>query len=179
MWESVRANDKNAVYCHIICSEADVNSIHGQASYSTKLPLSKVMQLEVKEIHDCKFDCFAGDSLGKRASYSKSSEEGEDRVIEECSDGCSLLHLACLAADIGMVELLLQYGANLDAMDSRGRTPLHHCIISRRYAIAKLLLTRGADPQAVDREGNTPLRYVSESDLADKEIIALLADMKR
>lgn len=179
MWESVRANDKNAVYSHIICSEADVNSIHGQASYSTKLPLSKVMQLEVNEIHERKFDCFAGDSLGKCPSYSKSSEKTEDQVIEECSDGCSLLHLACLTADIGMVELLLQYGANLDALDSRGRTPLHHCIISRRYAIAKLLLTRGADPQVADRGGNTPLHYASETDLADKEIVAFLADIRR
>jgi Arf-GAP/coiled-coil/ANK repeat/PH domain-containing protein len=57
-------------------------------------------------------------------------------------DGCTLLHLACETADIGMLELLLQYGANVNATDSRGQTPLDRCILKGRNTFAKLLLTR-------------------------------------
>ncbi|KAJ6875897.1 ADP-ribosylation factor GTPase-activating protein AGD1 isoform X2 [Populus alba x Populus x berolinensis] len=117
MWESIHANDKKAVYRHIVCSGVDVNAIHGQASFS--------------------------DSLNKlSASYLTSLNRSEDQLIKEISDGCPLLHLACLTADNGLVELLLQYGANINASDSKGHTALHYCIISKRYPIAKLLLRR-------------------------------------
>ncbi|KAK1567439.1 hypothetical protein Q3G72_012282 [Acer saccharum] len=165
VWESVHGNDKKAVYRHIVCSEANVNAINGQASYNTALPLAKLMQLEEQESHDRELNCFADDSLDKPSSCSNSLNKREDELIEESSDGCSLLHLACLTADIGMVELLLQYGGNINATDSLGRTPLHHCIMSGRSAIAKLLVARGADPQAVDSNGNTALELISRSGL--------------
>lgn len=56
--------------------------------------------------------------------------------------GSTLLHVACETADIGMVELLLQYGANINATDLRGQTPLHRCILKGRSTIARLLLSR-------------------------------------
>ncbi|KAF2312800.1 hypothetical protein GH714_040498 [Hevea brasiliensis] len=150
VWESVHANDKKAVYHQIVCSGVDVNAIHGQASFS--------------------------DSLDKPlASYVKPLNKTEDQVIKDFTDGCSLLHLACLNADMGMVELLLQYGANINASNSKGQTPLHQCIINRRPAIAKLLLMRGADPQAVDRVGNTAFQLLSQSALDDSELVVLLA----
>ncbi|CAK7336820.1 unnamed protein product [Dovyalis caffra] len=149
MWESIHSNDKKGVYRHIVCSGADVNAIHGQASFS--------------------------DSLNKlSASYLKSLNRSEDQLIKEISDGCPLLHLACLTADNGMVELLLQYGANINASDSKGHTALHYCIISKRYPIAKLLVMRGADPQAVNEKGNTALQLASGSSIDDSELILLL-----
>ncbi|WCJ19900.1 Arf-GAP with GTPase ANK repeat and PH domain-containing protein 2 [Euphorbia peplus] len=149
VWESVQANDKKAVYRHIICSGADVNAITGQASY--------------------------GESLDKpTSSHVKPFNKNENQRINDFSDSCSLLHLACLSADIGMVELLLQYGANINAINSKGQTPLHQCIINRRPAIAKLLLMRGADAHAVDGAGNNALQLLSQSALEDNELIVLL-----
>lgn len=37
VWGCVRANDKKAVYHHIVSSEADVNAIHGQALLGTSI----------------------------------------------------------------------------------------------------------------------------------------------
>lgn len=87
------------------------------------------------------FDCFAVDSLDPSRS-SNSLNKSEDQIEKEHPDSCSLLHLACLTTDICMVELLLQYGANINASDSRGRMPLHICVLGRNFAIAKLLLSR-------------------------------------
>ncbi|XP_044493333.1 ADP-ribosylation factor GTPase-activating protein AGD1-like isoform X2 [Mangifera indica] len=165
VWESVRDNDKKAVYRHIVCSEVNVNAIHGQVPCNV-LSLAKAMQLEDQESRHKKIDSFPKESFDDPLCYLNSSTIHEDKLIEESSDGCSLLHLACLTADIGMVELLLQYGANVNAPDSSGKTPLHHSVISGRTSIAKLLLARGADPQAVDRDGSTPLQLASTTSQA-------------
>uniref|UniRef100_M1B5E4 ADP-ribosylation factor GTPase-activating protein AGD3 n=3 Tax=Solanum TaxID=4107 RepID=M1B5E4_SOLTU len=145
LWEGVRKNDKKTVYRLIVVYQADVNAVHGQASLGS--------------------DC--ANSLNPRSGSADLSSDG-------FFDGCSLLHLACQTADIGMVELLLQHGANINACDLRGQIPLHHSFLRGRTEIAKLLLSRGADPQAVDKEGKTPFHLVQESALDDVEIIALL-----
>ncbi|OIT36440.1 PREDICTED: ADP-ribosylation factor GTPase-activating protein AGD3-like isoform X1 [Nicotiana attenuata] len=143
--EGVRKNDKKTVYRLIVVYQADVNSVYTQAS------------------------------VGSDCSSSLNPQSGsEDHSSDEFLDGCSLLHLACQTADIGMVELLLQHGANINACDSRGQIPLHHSFLRGRTEIAKLLLSRGADPQAVDKEGKTPFHLVEESALDDVEILALL-----
>ncbi|KAM3359538.1 hypothetical protein P3S68_019249 [Capsicum galapagoense] len=145
LWEGVRKNDKKTVYCLIVVYQADVNAVYGQTS------------------------------LGSDCSSSLYPQNGsEDRSSDEFLDGYSLLHLACQTADISMVELLLQYGANINACDARGQNPLHHSFSRGRTEIAKLLLSRGGDPQAVDKEGKTPFHLVEESALDDVEIIALL-----
>ena len=140
----MRANDKKSVYKHIVCSETDVNALRGQATYTVSLSLWKMMQLEAKEeTLKAKIKRIEEEFQENPEGYSDSKMEGEESMVrEETSKDCSLLHLACLYADISMVELLLQYGAKINATDSKGRTPLHHCIISRRYAIARLLLMR-------------------------------------
>ncbi|OVA09670.1 Arf GTPase activating protein [Macleaya cordata] len=181
MWESVRTNDKKAVYRHIVHSDADVNAVHGQASFSTSLTLAKVMKLQEQPSLGRQSKCLAGDSLDKPSAASSLNSESisGDRDLEQCLEGCSLLHLACQTADIGMIELLLQYGANINASDSGGRTPLHHCILRGRTAFAKLLLTRGADPQAIDMDGKTPLQLAADTSFKDEEVLILLADTNR
>ncbi|XP_042502542.1 ADP-ribosylation factor GTPase-activating protein AGD3-like [Macadamia integrifolia] len=180
MWDSVRTNDKKAVYRHIICSEADVNALYGQASFSPSLTLAKVMLLQEQSNLGRNSSFLAEDSLENPSANSlKSESSGEGQNLEEDLDGCSLLHIACQTGDIGMLELLLQYGANINFPDSRGQTPLHHCILCGRSVFAKLLLTRGADPRIVDREGKTPLHLAGESTLIDNDVLALLRETTR
>jgi len=116
------------------------------------------------------------DSL-ERSSASSTNLAGttEGQTLEDL-DGCTLLHLACETADIGMIELLLQYGASINVTDSRGQTPLHRCILKGRTTSVKLLLTRGADPRAVNGEGKNPFVVAVESNLDDGDVIAILAD---
>ncbi|GMP82187.1 hypothetical protein CsSME_00036615 [Camellia sinensis var. sinensis] len=175
IWEAVRINDKKAVYRLIVNSEADVNAVYEQVSCRT-LTLAKVMLLQEQTNLDHSSSYLPEESLLK-SSLNSSNLAGTSKghAVEEI-EGCSLLHLACETADIGMLELLLQYGANINASDSRGQTPLHRCIVAGKATFVKLLFSRGADPQAVDEEGKTPLELAVESNFEDSDILALLSD---
>lgn len=138
LWDGVRTNDKKVVYRLIIVYGADVNAINGNTSPGKSVTLALAMKLD--QLSDLKqnFNC-----IDSKSSCSFDAEEGsEDYYINDYLDGCSLLHLACQVADIAMVELLLQHGANINACDSRDQTPLHHSIIRGRIPVAKLLLSR-------------------------------------
>ncbi|XP_014497917.1 ADP-ribosylation factor GTPase-activating protein AGD1 isoform X1 [Vigna radiata var. radiata] len=166
IWEAVHANDKKAVYRYIVNSDVDVNVAYEQMCNSS-LTLAKVMLLQEQTSHD------HSSSLASNTLDWSSSKEGP---VMDNLDGCTLLHLACETADIGMVELLLQYGANVNATDSRGQTPLHRCILKGRSAFARLMLSRGADPRAVDEQGRTPIELAAESNAGEREVHAPLND---
>ncbi|XP_048334213.2 ADP-ribosylation factor GTPase-activating protein AGD3-like isoform X3 [Ziziphus jujuba] len=165
--KGVCANDMKAVYRYIVSFEADMNSILGQALKSGSKNLSS---------------CYLNSRDENEVQLTKGFHEDKNEAQltnQGIPQGCSLLHLACQTSDVGMVELLLQYGANVNVSDSNGHTPLHYCIMRGKSAIAKMLLMRGAHPEAMDREGNTPLKLVSGSSLGDNELVALLKHTDR
>lgn len=75
--------------------------------------------------------------------------------------GCIALHRAAEHMDPNateVVQLLLDAGANIDARDKDGATPLFYAILGCYGSTTrvKLLLARGADPVARDNNGVTP-----------------------
>ncbi|KAJ7957486.1 ADP-ribosylation factor GTPase-activating protein AGD3 [Quillaja saponaria] len=173
IWEGVSANDKKAVYHHIVNSEVDVNVVYEQACSS--LTLAKAMLLQEQTSLDQSSRCSARYLLDQSCTSSLNLAGTKECKTREDLDGCTLLHLACETADIGMLELLLQYGANINATDLRGQTPLHWCISRGKTSATRLLLSRSADPRAVDREGKTLHSLALQSNFDDGEILALLA----
>lgn len=79
-------------------------------------------------------------------------------------DGNTPLHLATMrGADneesMGVVKTLLAVGANVNAQNEAGRTPLHTAVADEdgpSMDMLNTLLSHGADPDAKDREGHTP-----------------------
>ena len=71
-----------------------------------------------------------------------------------------------------IVETLIQFGANTETKDNRGRTPLIYAILNDNKEIAKTLIQAGANTEAKSDYGLTPLMYASLS--GRKEIVEIL-----
>jgi ankyrin repeat protein len=87
---------------------------------------------------------------------------------------------------VDIAELLLTYGADVEAADDFGQRPLYMVCQagispfeniaeakSKRYQLAKMLLNKGADVNAVCNEGFTPLRQAALA-AGDAELVRLL-----
>jgi ankyrin repeat protein len=67
------------------------------------------------------------------------------------------LHRLCarVTPHIDLIALLLERGADVNAMNISGRTPLFYCTFSFSKELLTLLASYGADVNAVDKHGNT------------------------
>ena len=81
----------------------------------------------------------------------KSEGEGEGNVEEE--------------DDISLIKLLVEHGANIDAKDSKGLTPIMIAAVRGHIKVVKYLRDQGAN--------------LSESDLKDQNILHILAKHNR
>ena len=81
------------------------------------------------------------------------------------------------AGDIESIKQHLAAGADVNATDEVGWTPLHHAIVfneKKQMKIVELLIDKGADVNAKNWEGGTPLHYAALT--GRKEIAELLID---
>jgi ankyrin repeat protein len=86
------------------------------------------------------------------------------------------IHEAAKKADLKEVTRLLEQGADVNAKDNTGITPLHWAVINSHKAVADLLIAKGADVSAKDNIGRTPLHIVANEDMAAL-LIAKNADL--
>jgi len=82
-------------------------------------------------------------------------EEG-DNINQEVM-GCTALHYAAFYNRKDIVEFLISMGAELNAKNSSGLTPLAWAVDRGLVDIAWMLLEAEADPAIADSKGNTPL----------------------
>jgi ankyrin repeat protein len=66
------------------------------------------------------------------------------------------------AAALALAELLLRHGADVNAQQEGGYTPLHEAAFHGEAALARLLLAHGADPRQPNAEGQTPLSLAEQ-----------------
>ncbi|KAJ1471397.1 ankyrin repeat-containing domain protein [Baffinella frigidus] len=64
-------------------------------------------------------------------------------------------------ASTKIVELLLEQGADANAQDIDGVTPLHEVALAGHEVLLQLLLDKGAPISAVDNNGLTPLHWAA------------------
>jgi ankyrin repeat protein len=71
--------------------------------------------------------------------------------------GLSALEFAARQGCFDCVPVLLQAGADINAVDPDGITPLLSAMINGHYDVANILIEKGANPNIADRTGRTPL----------------------
>jgi len=86
----------------------------------------------------------------------------------------ALAHACYKGQDVAAVKLLLEAGADKDALDMNGQTPLMITMANREAAIARLLIDAGAALDKVDAHGSTAESLAETAGLS--EIAQLIRD---
>jgi len=97
-------------------------------------------------------------------------------VTAKDDDGNTALHFAA-QGEMGCVDKLLELGAEVNAVNNDGATPLIEAVKYGDYEISKSLLDKGADKSLKTADGETALSYANEG--GDSEIIGLLGGEAR
>lgn len=128
----------------------------------------------------------ARDSLGTTQLMDAALNNDGDGVILLVSRGADVnavdntlgqtaLHLCAIGDNAQAGTALIRKGANVDARDSRGKTPLHEAAAAGAVGVIKLLLSSEAEIQHRDGVGKTPLHRAAQASQAEA-VKMLLAD---
>ncbi|MCG6876807.1 MAG: ankyrin repeat domain-containing protein [Betaproteobacteria bacterium] len=74
------------------------------------------------------------------------------------------LHAAAATGDVSEIARLIAAGADREARDGNGRTPLHVAAFSRQYDAARALMRGGANPNALDAQRYDVVTIASVAD---------------
>jgi hypothetical protein len=75
------------------------------------------------------------------------------------AEKAELLFEAVAQGYMYVAELLLEHGADINASDGWGQTPLFYAVDSNNEYLARLLIKNGVDVNVKDKENRTPLYY--------------------
>jgi len=81
----------------------------------------------------------------------------------EAEDGRSALALACLNQSLDLVSDLIRFGADVNAAESDGTTPIFHAAFNGNSILVHALLDAGARTDARNEVGQTPLMVAAKS----------------
>jgi truncated hemoglobin YjbI len=86
---------------------------------------------------------------------------------------CTALHMAARRGSVEIAEALLDCGADIEARDSLGDTPLRRSVNCDKVEVAALLVSRGADIHSRGSKGRTP--YLAARTSAMKRLLQTAA----
>jgi ankyrin repeat protein len=87
----------------------------------------------MKRLRSGKESPIAGDNLDTEGSSKKLHSQG------------NVLHLACLEGNMAILDTLVHLGADINAKDDQGNTPLYYAAHYGHFEIVEYLVAKGAD----------------------------------
>jgi len=113
--------------------------------------------------------------LGDETEVSALLDKFPDLVNDISTGGAQPLHMCGMSkGKESSVRTLVSRGADIEAFDTYGFTPLHRMASNNLSQGAKALLECGAHPQNVGKIGHTPLQVAQSSNA--KDVIKVLQD---
>ncbi|KAL4905788.1 ankyrin repeat-containing domain protein [Aspergillus multicolor] len=88
----------------------------------------------------------------------------------------SPMHIGWDTTILSTIKLLLEHGADINASDNSGQTPLSLAVEVKNAPAVSLLLTRGASPNNTDGKGRTTLLLAVASESQEMVEYSLAAD---
>lgn len=104
--------------------------------------------------------CESGDSATAR--YLLSREESDPAEFNE--NGSQAIHVAAHHGHVEVIEVLLEFGVDVNSPNENGATPLHFACYESNQAV-EYLLSHGADPAFADSTGVTPAHLMCQMGL--------------
>ena len=83
--------------------------------------------------------------------------------LHYAADGCMTGPAWNAKKQVQTIECLLDAGADIDAQDKNGATPLHRAVRTRCAAAVKCLLERGSDATLKNKPGSTPFHLAVQN----------------
>lgn len=107
--------------------------------------------------------CHHGHTEVVQAHVETASDINLFEVID--ADGNTPLHLACVGGCKAVVKLLVDHGASVTAVNSKGETSVHTSAQHESDEIMELLLDKGGNTvtEVKDKHGCTPLHHAAKN----------------
>ncbi|KAK4321659.1 hypothetical protein Pmani_007552 [Petrolisthes manimaculis] len=162
---------------------ADPNSL--SASHLTALDVAEACNRP--DISSCLQKRTTHQKKGSQCDIMEASRRGDVQAVQEIlmsdpsqcltpnADGATPLMVTAMMGHIQVAQVLLQYGAHVDAQDFRnGWTALMQAIYHRQTEMAKFLVQCGADMNKVTHRGYTAFDFASE--MLDTDIMRIFIE---
>ncbi|KAL3485039.1 ankyrin repeat-containing domain protein [Aspergillus germanicus] len=155
---------KKGVYTYVICAAAWAGDLEiFELLVARGADLEAIQRSNLRPVH---FATYSPQVL------QVCLDRGVDITVRD-SLGHELLHIAALHGNAVSARLLLDAGANINAVAANGATALLLAVEDeRRYDVLVFLLSQGADTEIADSMGRTPL--ISAAALGKEETVRTL-----
>eukprot|EP01102_Stenamoeba_stenopodia_P010751 TRINITY_DN3266_c0_g1_i1.p1 TRINITY_DN3266_c0_g1~~TRINITY_DN3266_c0_g1_i1.p1 ORF type:complete len:727 (-),score=146.31 TRINITY_DN3266_c0_g1_i1:37-2217(-) len=97
----------------------------------------------------------------KIAEVKSALEVGDVNLEARSKHDCTAIHYAARLGSVEMMQLLLSYFPDVNAVDSHANSALHIAIYRHQFEVAAVLVSSGANVNISNKEHNTPLHFLA------------------
>ena len=147
VFAAITANDKDRV-AQLIAADPAVAHARNAAGISALMQARYENRAEIVELlrpAAGELDIFEAAALGDVARLNKLLTNDREVVKARSADGFTPLHLACFFGQLKAAEILIQHGADTNAVSPSRIAVIHSAAASRNAALLKLGLARRSE----------------------------------